>query len=295
MGSEGRRLREQHTLQDEVTFSGIGLHTGELVTLTFCPAAENTGIIFERTDQPGLPPVPCIVSNVCETARNTTIGVGNTRIHTVEHVLAAIRANEIDNLIVKIDSIEPPVGNGSSDVFVSMIEEVGIRKQTESIAVRHLTQPIYHSEGDVHLVALPCDHFKVSYTLSYPNSELLKAQFYSTDVTPAIFNTQLACCRSFGLYEEIEPLLNRGLIKGCSLANAVVVHGNVVFSKGGLFFPDEMVRHKVLDLIGDLSLVGFPFVAHIVAIRSGHTSHRAFAQKICNAFNVENPDGGHDS
>jgi UDP-3-O-[3-hydroxymyristoyl] N-acetylglucosamine deacetylase len=232
---------------------------------------------------------------VCETARNTTIGVGSTRIHTVEHVLAAIRANDIDNLLVKVEGIEPPVGNGSSDVFVTMIQEAGIREQAASIAVRGLSQPIYYSEGDVHLVALPCDRFKVSYTLSYPANELLKAQFYSTDVTPEIFNTQLACCRSFGLYEEIGPLLGRGLIKGCSLANAVVVHGKVVFSKGGLFFPDEMVRHKVLDLIGDLSLVGFPFVAHIVAIRSGHTSHRAFAQKICNALTMEKPNGGHDS
>jgi UDP-3-O-[3-hydroxymyristoyl] N-acetylglucosamine deacetylase len=137
------------------------------------------------------------------------------------------------------------VGNGSSDVFVNMIEQAGVIEQDSTVEIRSLQHPVYHSEGDTHLIALPCDRFKVSYTLNYPDNELLKAQFFSTDVTPEIFKRELASCRSFGLYEEIGPLLDRGLIKGCSLANAVVIKGDVVFSKDGLFFPDEMVRHKV--------------------------------------------------
>ncbi len=245
------------------------------MTIHFSPANVDTGINFCRSDLAHKPIIPGNVDHIKETARNTTIGIGDVRLHTVEHVLAAIRAFDIDNLLVEVEGIEPPVGNGSSDVFVDMIEKVGILEQDTNVEIKQLNTPVYHSEGDTHLVALPCDRYKISYTLNYPNSDLLRAQYFSTDVTTDIFKSDIACCRSFGLYEEIGPLIDRGLIKGCSLANAVVVKDDVVFSKDGLFFPDEMVRHKVLDVIGDLSLVGFPFQAHIIAIRSDihHTRH----------------------
>lgn len=284
MGSVTALYRKQNTLSKKVTFSGIGLHTGEVVTLTFCPADPGSGIVFCRTDLPDSPLIPCIVDNIRDTSRNTTLGAGDVRVHTVEHVLAAVRAYHIDNLLIEVDAIEPPVGNGSSDVFVEMVEQAGVAVQESTIEIRSLNAPVYHTEGDVHLVALPCDRFKISYTLNYPNNELLKAQFFSIDVTPETFKRELAPCRSFGLYEEIGPLIDRGLIKGCSLSNSVVIKGDVVFSKNGLFFPDEMVRHKVLDVVGDLSLVGAPFLAHIIAIRSGHTSHKTLSKKLCNAF-----------
>lgn len=295
MASVTALYRRQRTLAEEVSFSGIGLHLGEVVTIRFCPAEVDFGIAFLRVDLPERPLIRCTVDNIRDTTRSTTLGYDGFSVHTVEHVLAALRAYEIDNALIELTAFEPPVGNGSSDIFVDMIEEAGIEQQPATIALRNLQHPIFHSEGDIHLVALPCDRFKVSYTLSYPGHPLLDAQYFSTDITPEIFKSELAPCRSFGLYEEIGHLIDRGMIKGCSLANAVVIKGDVAFSKGGLFFPDEMVRHKVLDLVGDISLVGFPFLAHIIAIRSGHTSHKAFSKKLRNAFTMEKVGGGHDS
>jgi len=295
MGSIAPLFREQRTVRKEVSFSGIGLHTGEVVTLRFCPAPADSGVVFRRTDLAGHPEVPATIQHVQDTSRNTTIGIDKVSIHTVEHVLAAVAAYSIDNLVIEVDGIEPPVGNGSSDVFVELIEDAGIEEQDASVAIRRLSTPIYHSDGDVHLVALPSETFKVSYTLSYPHSSCLKAQYFTLDVNTESFKREIAPCRSFGLYEEMGPLLQRNLIKGVSLANAVVVHGDAVFSKDGLFFPDEMVRHKILDLIGDLYLVGIPLLAHIVAVKSGHTSHRALSTKLLNSLMMENPDGDQNS
>jgi UDP-3-O-[3-hydroxymyristoyl] N-acetylglucosamine deacetylase len=225
---------------------------------------------------------------VCETARSTTLGIGSMKIHTVEHVLAAVAAYQLDNLIIEVSNIEPPVGNGSSDVFVEMIEEAGILTQSAQAAIVQLQTPIYWSEGDIHLVALPSNEYRISYTLNYPESKALKAQFHSLQVSPESFKREIAPCRTFSLYEEIALLMDRGLIKGGSLDNAVVIKGEAILSKNGLFFADEMCRHKILDLIGDLSTIGFNFHAHLIAIRSGHASNHAFAQKLYNYITMEN-------
>ncbi len=271
------KSRRQRTLRGAVEYAGIGLHTGQTVRLRFCPAEPNTGVSFVRTDLPERPVVPAYIDQVGPTARSTTIGSGPSAIHTVEHVLAAVAGMGIDNLLIEISGIEPPVGDGSSSVFVDLIDQAGIVEQNAEVSIRTLTQPLYWSEGDIHIVALPHDCLRVSYTLNYPDTYALRSQYVTLQVTPESFKQELSSCRSFGLYSEIEPLIDRGLIKGCSLANSVVVKDEVIFSKDGLRFPDEMARHKVLDLIGDVSLVGFPFHAHIIAIRSGHTSHKAFS------------------
>ncbi len=274
------RTLKSRTLKQPASFSGIGIHTGELVTMKFCPAVEGNGIVFKRVDLPGQPTVPATVEYVCDTARSTTIGIGPVRIHTVEHVLAALSAYQIHNLTIELDNIEPPVGNGSSDTFVQMIEEAGIQEQEGLFPIAHLQAPVYLSEGDIHLVALPHDQFRISYTLSYPENPALKAQFRSFEINQETFKKEIAPCRTFSLYKEVAFLMDRGLIKGGSLDNAVVIDGDVVFSKEGLFFEDEMVRHKILDMVGDLSLVGFPFHAHIIAIRSGHATNCALAKKL---------------
>lgn len=271
---------KSRTLKKAVTFSGIGIHTGQLVTLRFCPADEGTGIVFKRVDLPGQPTVPASVEYVCDTARSTTIGIGPVRIHTVEHVLAALSAFQIHNLIIELNNIEPPVGNGSSDVFVQMIEEAEIREQGGIFPMAQLEAPVALSDGEIHLVALPHDEFRISYTLSYPENPALKAQYRSFAITSETFKKEIASCRTFSLYKEVAYLMDRGLIKGGSLDNAVVIDGDVIFSKEGLFFDDEMVRHKILDMVGDLSLVGFPFQAHIIAIRSGHATNCALAKKL---------------
>lgn len=280
--------RPQRTLKKEISYSGLGLHTGEEVSMTFLPAKEGTGVHFKRIDLPGQPIIPATIEYVCANARNTTLGIADVRIHTVEHVLAAIKAFNIDNLCIEVHGIEPPVGNGSSDIFVGMIEEAGIVEQKSVVPIVKLTHPIYWSEGDIHLVALPYNSYRISYTLNYPENRLLKSQYFSIDINTESFKREISPCRTFSLYEEVSILMDRGLIKGASLDNAVVIKDDAVLSKGGLFFPDEMVRHKILDVVGDLSLVGFDFYAHIIAIRAGHASNAALAKQIFNTITKEN-------
>ncbi len=280
--------RSQNAIARPISFSGIGIHTGAIVTMRFCPAAENSGIIFKRIDLPGSPAIPATLEYVCDTSRSTTIGVGNVRIHTVEHVLAAVNALNVDNLIIELSSIEPPVGNGSSDVFVNMLEEAGIIQLQAKTHIIKLPFPIYYSENDIHIVAIPSEEYRISYTLNYPESQVLKCQFQSFVINGDNFKKEIAPCRTFSNYDEVSTLMDRGLIKGGSLDNAVVIKENAVFSKNGLFFPDEMVRHKILDMIGDLSLTGLNFLAHVISIRSGHKTNVAFAKKMLNTITTEN-------
>ncbi len=210
-------VRKQRTLKDLSSFSGIGIHTCKEVGLRFCPAKEGTGIVFKRIDLPGNPVIPATVEYVQDTSRSTTIGIKDIRIHTVEHVLSAVKAYNIDNLCIEITSIEPPVGNGSSDVFVEMIEKVGIHEQEHTVPIVKLHQPVYWSEGEIHLVALPYEGFRISYTLSYPGSSFLRAQFHSVLVNEENFKNEIAPCRTFSLYKELTALMDRGLIKGEAL------------------------------------------------------------------------------
>lgn len=256
--------------------------------MRFCPAPVNTGIVFKRTDLPNQPIIPATLSSVWDTSRSTNLGIGELKIYTIEHVLAALYALQVDNLMIELSNIEPPVGNGSSDLFVQMIEEAGIEEQTEARSTLKIETPIYWSQDPIHLVALPSEGYHISYTLSYPSSPVLKAQYHSTIVDSTTFKREIAPCRTFSLYEEVAALMDRDLIKGASLNNGVVIFQNeMILSKEGLFFPDEMVRHKVLDMIGDLSLIGMDLQAHIIAIRTGHASNYAFAKKIVNGIYQE--------
>lgn len=276
------KKRLQRTLKKEISFSGVGLHTGKEVSLRFCPAPEHSGIVFQRTDLPGKPVIPAALEYVKDTSRSTTIGVGTCHVQTVEHVLAAVHAFQVDNLCIQVTEGEPPIGDGSSATFVEMIEEAGIQEQTAFTTIATLKSPVHFSHGESHLIALPSDEYRISYTLHYPKTTVIRSQYYSAPVNAEDFKKNLSTCRTFALYEEITYLMERGLIRGGSLENAVVIKDDVIFSKEGLRFPDEMVRHKVLDLIGDLSLVGFHFCAHIIAIRSGHASNVALGRLLMN-------------
>lgn len=275
-----RLSRAQKTIRHEVSYSGIGIHTGQEVSLTFCPAKAGSGIAFKRVDLPGKPTIPATFEYVFDTSRSTNIGKGDIKIYTVEHVLAAVRASEIDNLIIELSGIEPPAGNGSSDVFVDLLEKAEVQEQNEKVSIIQLNEPLYYSDKEVHIVALPSHEYRISYTLHYPNSPALGTQFYSFALTQENFKNELSPCRTFALYEELSYLIDRGLIKGGSLDNAVVIKDQAVISKNGLFFPNEMVRHKILDMIGDLTLVGKHFLAHIIAVRSGHAANFQFAKKL---------------
>lgn len=276
------KTRPQRTLKREVTLSGVGLHTGRAVAIRFCPAGERSGIVFQRVDLPGRPKIPAAIEYVQDTARSTALGIGSNVVQTVEHVLAALFAYGIDNLCIQMTESEPPIGDGSSMPFVEMIESAGIVEQQATTTFVSLKQPIYYSQGGTHLVALPSDEYRISYTLHYPKTPVIRSQYFSSEVSDETFKKELAAARTFALYNEIRALMDRGLIRGGSLENAVVIKDNVIFSKEGLRYSDEMVRHKTLDLIGDLSLVGFPFLAHVIAICSGHTSNIALGKAIVN-------------
>lgn len=273
-------FRSQRTLKKEIAFTGVGIHTGKEVTLRFCPAPEDSGIVFQRTDLPGKPVIPAAIEYVKDTSRSTTIGIGSAVVQTVEHVLAAVNAFHIDNLCIQVSEAEPPIADGSSLAFVKLIEEAGIEKQNAAKTVISLEEPLFFSQGDTHLVALPSEEFRVSYTLHYPNTPVIRSQYFSIVIDELNFKNEIAQCRTFALYEEITTLMQHGLIRGGSLENAVVIKDDVVFSKEGLRFSDEMVRHKILDLVGDLSLVGIPFLAHIIAIKSGHKANVAFGKEL---------------
>ena len=279
--------RKQKSIAQSVSYSGVGIHTGQEVTVRFLPAAAGKGLFFRRVDLPGKPIIAASLDHVFDTSRSTNFAIGDVRIYTVEHVLAALRAYEIDNVCIELNGIEPPAGNGSSDVFVEMIEQAGVVEQDAVLAVRKIHTAVSLSDGDIHLVCLPADEYRISYTLHYPNSKALGTQYHSLVLTKDSFVQELAPCRTFALYEEISYLIDCGLIKGGSLDNAVVAKGDAVISKGGLFFPNEMVRHKILDLIGDLSLIGIPFTGHIIAIRSGHTTNFHFAKKLFHQLSLE--------
>jgi UDP-3-O-[3-hydroxymyristoyl] N-acetylglucosamine deacetylase len=274
--------RLQRTLKKEVSFSGVGLHTGRAVTIRFCPAEPHSGIVFQRIDLPGKPRIPAALEYVQDTSRSTMIGIGPSSVQTVEHVLAAVHACHIDNLCIQVTEGEPPVGDGSSLPFIEMIESAGIEEQKAQTSIVKIKAPVYFSHGSTHLVAIPSDVYRVSYTLHYPNTPLIRSQYFSMEITEENFKKEVAPCRTFALYDEINALMQKGLIRGGSLENAVVIKDDCIFSKEGLRFNDEMVRHKLLDLIGDLSLVGFHFVAHVIAIRSGHMSNIAFGKELMN-------------
>lgn len=277
-------LRPQKTLKKEVFYSGVGIHTGKEVTIRFCPAPEHAGIVFQRMDLPGKPMIPASIEYVQDTSRSTMIGVGSCSVQTVEHVLAALSAFQIDNLCIQVTDGEPPIGDGSSEIFVQLIEEAGVEEQKAEKTIMQLKEPVYFSHGTTHLIALPSNEYRISYTLHYPKTAVIRSQYFTSSITEETFKNEIACCRTFALYEEITVLMERGLIRGGSLENAVVIKDDVIFSKEGLRFPDEMVRHKVLDLVGDLTLVGFPFLAHVIAIRSGHATNVALGRELVKHF-----------
>ncbi len=278
---------KQWTLKGSVSLSGIGLFTGARATITIHPARANSGIVFQRIDLPGKPQVTADLDHVVSTPRCTILGNHKFTIHTVEHILSSLRAMGIDNAILEISGPEVPIMDGSAEPFVEAILKGGIKELAEEKEIYTLGYPVCWSKGEIHLVAMPANEFRISYTLHFPESEVLKSQYFSIAINPHDFAQQIAPCRTFCLYEEIAPFIESGLIKGGGLDNAVIIKNDVVINPDGVRFSDEMVRHKVLDLIGDLSLVPNTFHAHVIAIRSGHASNVAFARELSNHLKLE--------
>ena len=268
----------QQTLAGQSRFSGIGLHSGNKVNLTFLPSQPNTGIRFRRVDLDGQPEINALVENVSDTNRSTTLSKGNVKLHTVEHVLAAFAGAGVDNAIVELDSSEPPIADGSSLQYSQMIEKAGIAAQDEVREIYQLEAPVELNSGETHMTAFPHDRLKVTCTSAGNNGRF--TQLFSTEINPDIWRNDISSARTFCYYEEIEHLYKNGLIKGGSLENAVVIRDDAVLTNEPLRYPDEFVRHKILDIIGDLSLIGHPIGAHIVAVCPSHSANCEMARRI---------------
>src|SRR6266705_1345217 len=269
----------QHTVAKSAALTGISLHTGEKVVLKLQPAPPDSGIKFKRKDLQDDPTIDARIENVKTVERATTIGEGPIRVHTVEHVLAALSAMGIDNAIVEMDANEPPIGDGSAQAYMELIKKAGIAPQEMPRRIFHVREPMHvETKAGALLVLLPDEKFRISCTQSGPEGRF--TQFLSTEITPAIFERELASARTFVYYEDVQLLMDKNLIKGGSLENAIVVRGEAVLSKEPLRFPDEFVRHKILDIIGDLALVGRRIRGHVVAVKPGHAANADLARAL---------------
>ena len=281
-------LKQQQTIKHAVSFTGIGIHTGNKVSMTWKPAAVDHGIKFVRTDLDGKPVIEPLIRNIGDTTRWTTVGNNGTVIHTVEHVLATLTGYGIDNVLIELDGNEPPVGDGSSKPFVKMVKEAGIQPQEGK---REIFQPreIVHVEvGDSLAVVLPSDQLRVSCTIQFGKPGL-DAQFLSLAIEPETFETQISPARTFAFYDEIQYLIDKGLIKGGSLENAVLIRNETILATEPLRFRDEFVRHKILDVLGDITLLGRPLAAHIVVIRPGHALNAELTKALARVLEKEQP------
>lgn len=294
----------QHTLREEVTISGAGIHTGKSVTLRIRPAAPNFGIQFQRVDLPSKPLIKADVDNVVDTNRSTTLEANGGRVGTVEHLMAALTGMGIDNALIEIDAEEVPILDGSAGEFIEYLDKAGVEKQNEE----KIFYEIYHNitledaGKKVEMVALPYDGYRINTLIDF-NSKVLGTQ-HADLKSLSDFKSEIASCRTFCFFHELEALVDNNLIKGGDINNAIVVvdrpvddgqvkrisklfhQADVKVNEAGILnnltlrFPNEPARHKLLDVVGDLSLVGYPFKAHIIANRPGHSTNVQFAKKI---------------
>ncbi len=268
------------TLSKEVFHEGVGLFSGVKVQMRLLPAKVGTGVVFQRVDLPHTPLIPASLDFVHKTPRCTILGNKDACVQTVEHLLSALYSLKVDNVIIQLDGPEVPIGDGSAQTFVSLIEKAGLSFFSEQKQTFHIKEIVGFSYKDTHLIALPSDTFQVSYTLDYPQSSCIGSQYFSLAINEESYKKEIASSRTFSLYEELKEMLDKGLLQEAGLQNGVVIQEDKVLNPEGLRYKNEMVRHKILDLLGDLSLLGISFVAHIIAIRSGHFSNVAFAKKL---------------
>ena len=303
-------LSQQQTIIKPISYKGIGLHTGKQVTMTFRPTEINTGIRFVRTDLPNHPSIQADIDHVIDVSRGTTLGDGDVRVSTVEHVLSALAGMQIDNLIVELDSEEAPVGDGSALPIVEVILKAGLEKQDSPKDYLIIEDTISYSDEErgVDIVVLPSDDYRITYMIDYKNPAL-GTQYTSMYSLEEEFVKDYASARTFGFLSEVEALREEGLIQGGSLDNAIVIvdkevdekelayfkklfgiKKRVYVGKNGIInnvklrYENECVRHKTLDLIGDLFLLGVPLQAHVLAARSGHAANVELVKKIRQAY-----------
>ncbi|HPF33880.1 MAG TPA: UDP-3-O-acyl-N-acetylglucosamine deacetylase [Candidatus Krumholzibacteria bacterium] len=273
----------QKTVGKRVEMSGTGLHTGEAATIAFAPAPVNTGLVFRVRRDGAWVDVPAVVENVPADhggQRNTTLSAGGVEIHTVEHALSALYGMGVTNCYVELDGCEPPEPpSGSTSPYVELLDAAGIVEQGLPAGHYRVPLPMEFREGDVMLRAEPSDRFLVTFRIDYPDP-LIGKQEITVEITPRTYREVIAPCRTFALRRDVEKLQAMGLVRGGSLDNALVVDDGKLLNDGELRFPDEFVRHKVLDLLGDVALLGMPIQGHLTAERSGHDTNVAFTRLL---------------
>ena len=267
----------QQTLRRSVTCAGIGLHSGHKVSLSLKAGPPDSGIRFRRADLGGRE-IPAMVENVAGIRYATGLEVDSASVETVEHLLAALISMGVDNVIIELNQREVPIMDGSAAPFVYLIQEAGIRRQAKTRRFLKVTRPVSLSMGDKQIALYPSDHFKITYSISFDHP-LLTHQSREIQLTEKSFVDQIAPARTFGFLKEVERLRRQGLALGGSLDNAIVLSESGVLNRS-LRFEDEFVRHKILDAIGDLALIGYPLIGHLVVNRGGHALHTAFASMV---------------
>ena len=271
-------LRYQRTIKNSISCSGVGLHSGSQVTMMLRPAPADAGIVFVRTDLNGAT-VRAVASNTAATSYATTLRQNGVSIQTVEHLLAALAGLGISNLFVDLDADEVPILDGSAGPFIRMIAEAGILVQEKVQPVLKVTRPIFVREGSKQLAVWPADTTSISYLIDFDHP-LLREQSRNYQVSEENFIREVADARTFGFLRDVQALQANGLAKGGSLENAVVLDADAVLNREGLRYQDEFVRHKILDIIGDLALVGMPVIGHVVAHKAGHGLNAQLVGKL---------------
>ena len=270
----------QHTVSGPAIFAGVGLHSGQRVRAAVLPAPSGTGIVFVRTDLTGDNRVAALGGNVVNTRLNTVISnASGVTVSTIEHLMAALAALEVDNAVVELDRPEVPIMDGSAEPFVQMIDHTGRRRQEAPREYLEVLAPILVRDGDKLACLRPCERFELAFEIAF-ESPVIGRQRVDLAVDEASFRAELADCRTFGFLHEVEALRQAGLALGGSLENAVVVDGDHVMNPEGLRRPDEFVRHKALDAVGDLYLLGCPLIGRFEGLYAGHALNNALVREV---------------
>ena len=270
---------KQKTLSKCASIQGTSLHTGQAVKLTIKPAEINTGLRFRRVDLPDKPFIDASAANVQTVERATTLADGSVNVHTCEHILSALTGMGVDNAIIEMDANEPPICDGSAAPFVSLIKQAGIEEQDAPCSVWEVREPLMvEAKNGSSIVIMPDKKFRISLTAVGPGGRV--TQFFTSEITPETYEKELADARTFCFYEDIQPLLDKGLIQGGTLDNAIVIKGDQYICAGGLRHHNECARHKAMDLIGDLILNGRRICGHVIAIMPGHGINTQMAAKL---------------
>lgn len=272
-------LVNQRTLKSPASCTGVGLHSGKTVTLTLKPAPVNQGITFVRIDLPDNPTITAHFNRVVDTSLATVIGSDGFIVSTIEHLMATFAGLSIDNAFVELDAYEVPVMDGSAAPYAQLIFDAGIREQEAPRQYFVIKEPIELRENGKFVGIYPNDHFKISCTISFENPAI-GDQEYCFDLSDEAFAREISPARTFGFLHEVEYMKSYGLAQGGSLENAVVVDEDGVINEEGLRFKDEFVRHKLLDSLGDFSLLGLPVLGHLKVVKSGHAFNHAFLEKF---------------